>query len=99
MSERDVPTRANVQAKLSETSTKTDTGYTFTDDPWIRWRNTWRYLTGGLTDEGVKQYEEGRNARMEESDCRRCEQQRDYYLQYSKAMSGPFKPGTRAKTQ
>lgn len=66
------------------------TGYTFTDDPWIRWRNTWRYVTGGLTEEGVKQYQKGRDDRMEESDCRRCEEQRDYMLQYSINYSRPF---------
>lgn len=67
--------------------TTANTGYTFTDDPWIRWRNTWRYITGGLTEEGVKQYQQGRDARMEESDCRRCEQERDYLLQYSTNIS------------
>ena len=71
-------------------SSTTDTGYTFTDDPWIRWRNTWRYLTGGLTEEGVKQYQQGRDARMEESDCRRCEQQRDYLLEYSRLSPFPM---------
>ena len=67
--------------------TAQDTGYQFTDDPWIRWRNTWRYLTGGLTEEGIKQYQKGRDDRMEESDCKRCEQDRDYALQYSTTQS------------
>ena len=71
----------------TEDLTAQDTGYTFTDDPWIRWRNTWRYLTGSLTEEGVRQYHRGRNDRMEESDCRRCEQDRDYLLQYSMNMT------------
>ena len=72
-------------SKPPEAVPSPDTGYTFTDDPWIRWRNTYRYFTGGLTEEGVKQYREGRDARMEASDCRKCEQNRDYLLQYSTA--------------
>ena len=75
------------QANTNARPTSEDTGYTFTDDPWIRWRNTWRYLTGGLTDEGVRQYIRGRDVRMEQDDCRRCEQKRDYLLQYSTAVS------------
>ena len=40
-------------------------------------------MTGGLTEEGKKQYMEGRDARQEEDDCRRCRDHRDYLLQYS----------------
>lgn len=72
-----------IPVNTNSRSTSQDTGYTFTDDPWIRWRNTWRYFTGGLTQEGMKQYIEGRDDRFEREDCRRCEQQRDFLLQYS----------------
>lgn len=83
MSEADPKAPASSPPDAELKSNPQETGYTFTDDPWVRWRNTWRYVTGGLTDEGVKQYREGRDARMEASDCRRCEEQRDYLLQYS----------------
>lgn len=87
MSEGDSSSQAKTLFSVDSKPSPHDTGYTFTNDPWVRWRNTWRYLTGGLTAEGVKQYQEGRDARMEESDCRRCEEQRDYLLQYSIASS------------
>ena len=44
-------------------------------------------MTGGLTEEGKKQYMEGRDARQEEDDCRRCREHRDYLLQYSTNVS------------
>jgi len=78
---RDVP------SDHANTSTASDTGYTFTDNGWIRLRNTWRYLTGGLTEEGVKQYRQGRDDRFEEEDCRGCAQNRDYLLRYSRLPS------------
>ena len=62
-----------------------DTGYTFTNDTWLRFRNTWKYLTGGLTEEGERQYQRGRDLRYEKEDCDRCERTRDYLLQYSTA--------------
>ena len=68
-------------------SNSADTGYTFTNDPWIRYRNTFRYLTGQLTDEGNRQYQQGRDDRFAAADCKRCEDQRDYLLQYSTAPS------------
>ena len=70
--------------------TPADTGYIFTNDPWIRWRNTYRYLTGQLTEEGERQYKQGRDARYETADCERCEKQRDYLLQYSTSL--PLSP-------
>ena len=67
----------------SSSTSSSETGYTFTSDPWIRWRNTFRYLTGQLTPEGNRQYKQGRDERYAEADCKRCEDQRDYLLQYS----------------
>lgn len=81
MSDGDASSQASGSNKGS--SNPEDTGYTFTDDPWIRWRNTFRYLTGRLTEEGERQYRQGRDDRYEAADCKRCEDQRDYLLQYS----------------
>lgn len=67
----------------SSSSASSETGYNFTSDPWIRWRNTFRYLTGQLTEEGNRQYKQGRDERFAAADCKRCEDQRDYLLQYS----------------
>lgn len=84
---------ASSQASISNNSSSNpqpnpaDTGYTFTNDPWIRLRNTFRYLTGQLTEEGNRQYIKGRDDRYAASDCKRCEDQRDYLLQYSTAIS------------
>ena len=75
----------------SSSSTSSETGYTFTSDPWIRWRNTFRYLTGQLTPEGNRQYKQGRDERFAAADCKRCEDQRDYLLQYSR-LSWPNSP-------
>ena len=85
MSEGDsTPTSNNPNIGNSKTpSHSEETGYTFTDDPWIRWRNTFNYLTGRLTEEGFRQYKQGRDDRMELYDCKRCEDERDYLLQYS----------------
>lgn len=66
-----------------------ETGYTFSDDPWIRWRNTFRYLTGRLTEEGRRQYKQGRDERCAADDCKRCEDQRDYLLRYSQLTHTP----------
>lgn len=81
MSDGDSPSPAN--ALNNSSSDPHDTGYTFTNDPWIRWRNTFRYLTGQLTEEGNRQYRKGRDDRFAAADCKSCEDQRDYLLQYS----------------
>ena len=60
-----------------------DTGYTVGDTDSIRWRNTWKLLTGGLTEEGRRQYRRDRDIRYAEEDCKRCSKERDYLLQYS----------------
>lgn len=60
-----------------------DTGYTFGDTDSIRWRNTWKLLTGGLTEEGRRQYRRDRDIRYAEEDYKRCSKERDYLLQYS----------------
>lgn len=53
------------------------------DDGFTRWRNTFNLLLGRLSDEGVAQYIKKRDDRLEEEDCKRCENHRDWLLQYS----------------
>ncbi|KAI9879440.1 MAG: Mitochondrial inner membrane protease atp23 [Pleopsidium flavum] len=60
-----------------------DTGYTPGDDNFSRWRNVFAILTGSMTQEGKELYRVARDERNEEADCKRCEKQRDYLLQYS----------------
>lgn len=85
MSDGDPSSQANRTSNAR--ATPQDTGYTFTDSSWIRWRNTFRYLTGGLTEEGMRQYQKGRDDRQAADDCKRCEDKVDYLLQYSTAIS------------
>ena len=63
------------------------TGYVEGGDAYTRWRNWFSILTGKMSEQGLKQYAEARDIRMEEADCKRCEKQRDYLLQYSKFTS------------
>lgn len=88
MSAADPSPQANAPNNNNGSSDPEDTGYTFTDDHWLRYRNTFRYLTGRLTAEGERQYKKGRDDRYAAADCRRCEEQRDYLLQYS--TTAPF---------
>ncbi|MCJ1237331.1 Mitochondrial inner membrane protease atp23 [Varicellaria rhodocarpa] len=60
-----------------------DTGYTPGGDSSARWRNFFSLITGNMSDKGKKLYRIARDDRMEEADCKRCEKQRDYLLQYS----------------
>ena len=60
-----------------------ETGFTSGDDGYTRWSNWFSLLTGKLTAEGKEQYRIARDDRMEDADCKRCEKQRDYLLQYS----------------
>lgn len=53
------------------------------DDRWTRLRNTFSLLLGRLDDDGKAQYKKGRDDRHEESDCARCDKQKEYLLQYS----------------
>ena len=60
-----------------------DTGYTPGNDGFTRWRNWFSLLTGNMSEQGKGLYRAARDERMEEADCKRCESQRDYLLQYS----------------
>lgn len=67
----------------SPDKTKNDTGYIPGDDTWTQWRNIFSILAGKMTDEGKEQFRIARDIRNEAADCKRCEDQRDYLLQYS----------------
>ncbi|DAA76368.1 TPA_exp: Uncharacterized protein A8136_0682 [Trichophyton benhamiae CBS 112371] len=59
------------------------TGFKPGDDILTHFRNIYAGVTGKMTPEGVEQFRLARDLRNEESDCRRCESQRDYLLNYS----------------
>ena len=77
-----LPSRMS-DAEPSKPSSPPETGYTPGDDGFTRWRNTFNLLLGRMTEEGVEQYKKGRDDRYEEQDCKRCEKNRDWLLQYS----------------
>lgn len=60
-----------------------DTGFTPGDDTWTQMKNMFSILTGNMTEEGKEQFLLARDIRNEESDCKRCEDQRDYLIKYS----------------
>ncbi|GKZ27987.1 mitochondrial inner membrane protease atp23, partial [Aspergillus brasiliensis] len=63
-------------------SGKQDTGFLPGDDTWTQWRNIFSILAGRMTDEGKEQFRVARDIRNEAADCKRCEDQRDYLLQF-----------------
>ena len=65
------------------TDTNADTGYVPGDDAWSICRNIYSILTGRMTDKGREQYRVAQDIRSEAADCKRCDEQRDYLLQYS----------------
>ena len=67
----------------SPTGKSGDTGYSPGDDSWTQWRNIFAIMSGKMTDEGKEQFRVARDIRNEAADCKRCEDQRDYLLQYS----------------
>lgn len=48
-----------------------------------RFKNFYRMATGKMTPEGQKQYWADADKRYSDVDCKRCETQRDYLLQFS----------------
>lgn len=71
----------------SRSSSSNDTGYIPGDDLWTQWRNIFAILTGKMSEEGKEQFRIARDIRNEAADCKRCEEQRDYLLKYSKFLS------------
>lgn len=57
------------------------------DDTWTQFGNAYRILMGKMTPEGQEQFRKARDDRNEVEDCKRCEDQRDYLLQYSMPSS------------
>lgn len=60
-----------------------NTGYVPGDGFITRWRNEFAKILGLMTPEGKEQYRIAESIRNEARDCKRCEDQRDYLLQYS----------------
>ena len=52
-------------------------------DMWTRWHNFYRMASGRMSPEGQKKYWHDADVRYEAVDCKRCESQRDWLLQYS----------------
>ncbi|RMZ89356.1 hypothetical protein DV736_g3415, partial [Chaetothyriales sp. CBS 134916] len=48
-----------------------------------RFKNFYRMATGNMSAQGQKQYWEDADSRFSAMDCKRCEDQRDYLLQFS----------------
>ena len=63
-----------------------NTGFLPGDDTWTQWRNIFAILTGKMSDEGIEQFRVARDIRNEAADCKRCEDQRDYLLQWSEFL-------------
>lgn len=60
-----------------------DTGFIPGDDTWTQMKNMFSIMTGKMTEEGKEKFLLARDIRNEESDCKRCEDQRDYLIKYS----------------
>ncbi|KAL1958094.1 hypothetical protein VTO42DRAFT_5134 [Malbranchea cinnamomea] len=71
------------QDRLNPPQPSKDTGYTPGDDFVTQCRNLFSYLSGKMTEEGKEQWRIARDIQNEAEDCKRCEKQRDYLLQYS----------------
>ncbi|KAJ6134321.1 Mitochondrial inner membrane protease atp23 [Penicillium sp. IBT 18751x] len=62
---------------------KPDTGFIPGDDTITQFRNIYSILTGKMSPEGIEQFRVARDIRNEAADCKRCDEQRDYLLQWS----------------
>lgn len=70
-------------ADPQENSSQNGSGYTPGDDFVTRWRNEFSKVLGLMTPEAKEQYRIAEDIRNEARDCKRCEEQRDYLLNYS----------------
>lgn len=90
-----IPTIRNVMSdpqsssELPAPEKGADTGFQPGDDTFTHWRNIFNILTGKMTAEGREKFRIARDLRNETEDCKRCDDQRDYLLQYSKFESFP----------
>ncbi len=60
------------------------------DQNFYSWQSWFSILSGQATDYERRQYKLARDAANEESDCKRCEKQRDWLLKYSKYLPHPL---------
>ena len=58
-------------------------GYTPGDDFTTQWSNAFSLMMGRMSEEGKIQYMKARHDQTEAQDCRKCEQHRDWLLQWS----------------
>jgi hypothetical protein len=65
---------------------KPDTGFIPGDDAMTQFRNIYSILTGKMSSEGIEQFRVARDIRNEAADCKRCDEQRDYLLQWSESF-------------
>lgn len=72
-----------------QTESSGDTGFVPGDDGWTLCRNLYSIFTGRMTDKGKEQFRVAQDIRHEAADCKRCEDQRDYLLQYSVCYPSP----------
>lgn len=79
------PQSSGIEKKPSQKST--DVGFQSGNDTFTHWRNIFNILTGRMTDEGREQFRVARDLRNEASDCKRCEDQKDFLLQYSEPIT------------
>ncbi|KZF21563.1 hypothetical protein L228DRAFT_283712 [Xylona heveae TC161] len=68
---------------MAEKPAPDNNGYIPGNDGWTRTRNWFRILTNQMNDQGKEQYRQSMSKLHEERDCKRCEADRDYLLQYS----------------
>ena len=62
---------------------KQENGFIPGDDTWTQFRNIYSILTGKMSPDGIEQFRVARDIRNEAADCKRCDEQRDFLLQYS----------------
>ncbi|KAF3491142.1 metalloprotease ATP23 [Arthroderma uncinatum] len=76
---------AEAQSSGSNASEKKpkSNGFIPGDDILTHFRNIYAGITGKMTPEGVQQFMLARDLRNEEADCKRCETQKEYLLNYS----------------
>jgi hypothetical protein len=54
------------------------------DPSFYTWQTWFKALSGSITEEEAKKYRQARDVIKEESDCKRCEQNRDWLFENSK---------------
>lgn len=73
-------------APVSQTAAAPPSNAPKPDRLYYTWSNLFSILAGNATPDVQRKYLEERDELMEEKDCKRCEDHRDYLLQYSTAI-------------